>query len=292
MAPPSATQTETQTAFQTLSLRATKPDENKQAEKTKLRWFSETGRPDSEYPYTPYLPTYDADLHLPPLEPFEHKDPGHEAVNHADPTAFLRGAEIEHLTPDFATEVTGVQLHKLDTAGRQQLALYVAQRGVVVGRLMHNIRFVLVTFRLSLLLIYIAPCRPSETRISSTRIPTGSSTIGEPSSGGLTSIQCLVRPRITPTSISSSESVTIASDVPNSEADSEYHRPMNAYSRDATKTHNYDRDTRLSTSAWHSDVSPYLSVPSSVTLSTHRKPPSRMALFLSRRSRTRSSRLA
>jgi sulfonate dioxygenase len=38
------------------------------------------------------------------------------------------------LTPKFGAEVSGIQLHKLNTSERQQLALYVAQRGVVAFR--------------------------------------------------------------------------------------------------------------------------------------------------------------
>jgi sulfonate dioxygenase len=100
----------------------------------KLQWFSETGRPESEYPYAHLLPSLDRDVTYQKLGEYTHVDPGHEALKHADPRAFLAGAEIDNLTPDFGSEVEGVQLSKLDDAGRQQLALYVAQRGVVVSR--------------------------------------------------------------------------------------------------------------------------------------------------------------
>lgn len=101
----------------------------------KLRWWSETAQPGDVYPYEHFLPFFDQDLHLPPLTPFKHFDPGHEALKHADPLAFLREADVDELTPDFGSEVSGIQLHKLDAVGRQQLALYVARRGVVVSRL-------------------------------------------------------------------------------------------------------------------------------------------------------------
>lgn len=100
----------------------------------KLRWWSETAQPGDVYPYEHFLPFFDQDLHLPPLTPFKHFDPGHEALKHADPLAFLRDADVDELTPDFGSEVTGIQLHELDTVGRQQLALYVARRGVVAFR--------------------------------------------------------------------------------------------------------------------------------------------------------------
>lgn len=37
------------------------------------------------------------------------------------------------LSPKFGSEIIGLQLDKLDTRARQQLALYVAQRGIVVS---------------------------------------------------------------------------------------------------------------------------------------------------------------
>ncbi|WOO82894.1 Alpha-ketoglutarate-dependent sulfonate dioxygenase [Vanrija pseudolonga] len=100
----------------------------------KAQWFSETGLPDEQYPYKHLLPTFDGHLKLPPLTDFEHKDPGHEALKHADPAAFLANADVDELTPRFGSEVSGVQLSQLDDAGRQQLALFVAQRGVVAFR--------------------------------------------------------------------------------------------------------------------------------------------------------------
>jgi len=89
-----------------------------------------------EYKYAKYLPIYNQDLHLPPLEPFEHVDPGLAALNDPNPRSFLEGTGVKekHLTPKFGSEVEGVQLSKLDARGKSQLALFVAQRGVVVFR--------------------------------------------------------------------------------------------------------------------------------------------------------------
>lgn len=123
----------------TLSLRTTKPKEEEEelergrSTKVKPQWFGETGKPASEYKYKRYLPTFDAHLKLPPLTDFEHTDPGHKALTDPEPLAFLEGATVEDLTPQFGSEVEGIQLHKLDDRGRQQLALWVAQRGVVVS---------------------------------------------------------------------------------------------------------------------------------------------------------------
>lgn len=127
-----STTTTTTTAFpalQTLHLRG------EEATST-LRWWqtTEAAKNGEPYPYAKYLPTWDASTKYPPLEPFEHVDPGHQALRHAEPRAFLGHAQIEDLTPDFASEVSGIQLDKLDKTGREQLALYVAQRGVVAFR--------------------------------------------------------------------------------------------------------------------------------------------------------------
>ncbi|CAK9783019.1 TauD-domain-containing protein [Cutaneotrichosporon oleaginosum] len=101
---------------------------------TKPQWFSQTGRPESEYPYKALLPIWDFGTKYPALTEFTHADPGLEAKKHADPRAFLSAATVDELTPRFGSEVRGVQLTELDAAGRQQLALFVAQRGVVVFR--------------------------------------------------------------------------------------------------------------------------------------------------------------
>lgn len=55
----------------------------------------------------------------------------------ADPTfkdLLLEGSKIQKLTPSIGSEVTGVQLSKLTQAGKDQLALLVAQRKVVAFR--------------------------------------------------------------------------------------------------------------------------------------------------------------
>jgi sulfonate dioxygenase len=69
-----------------------------------------TGRPGPDYPYTRFLPSYDQNYKLPPLEPFDHVDPGHAALNDPEPRSFLNGSSITNLTPRFGTEVSGLQL--------------------------------------------------------------------------------------------------------------------------------------------------------------------------------------
>lgn len=69
-----------------------------------------------------------------PLTEFEHVDAGHKA-DPSYPNLFPKGQVVRNnLTPKFGTEVTGIQLSKLDSAGRDELARVVAERGVVAFR--------------------------------------------------------------------------------------------------------------------------------------------------------------
>ncbi|KAJ5885012.1 hypothetical protein N7495_009522 [Penicillium taxi] len=88
--------------------------------------------PPASYPN--YLPVWDNETQRqPPLTPFEHYDHGKDA----DPTfpdLLSKGVETDDITPFIGTEVKGVQLSKLSNAGKDQLALLVAQRRVVAFR--------------------------------------------------------------------------------------------------------------------------------------------------------------
>jgi len=90
------------------------------------------GFADPAYKYKRFLPTWTNSLKLPPLEPFDHIDPGLAALGDADYLDFLKGGQVEELTPEFGSDVSGVQLSALDAKGRQRLARFVAERGVVV----------------------------------------------------------------------------------------------------------------------------------------------------------------
>ncbi|KAI0757332.1 hypothetical protein C8Q80DRAFT_1215989 [Daedaleopsis nitida] len=88
-----------------------------------------------EYQYAHLLPVFPKDEHYPPLTAFEHVDPGHRALSHPNPRAFLDNAtSIIEITPRLGTEVRGVNLAALDSDGRDQLALQVARRGLMVFR--------------------------------------------------------------------------------------------------------------------------------------------------------------
>ena len=118
---PSTTTTLEQEAS-TLNLRAQSPD------------VGSKGTPGADYKYKRFLPFFDQGYKLGPLAPFKHVDPGHRALNDPNPRSFLDTAVVDNLTPKFGSEVSGIQLSRLDDHAKAQLALYVAQRGIVVFR--------------------------------------------------------------------------------------------------------------------------------------------------------------
>ena len=87
-----------------------------------------------EYRFSHLLPTFSQDEHYPPLELFDHVDPGSRALTHEDSNAFLATAIVSDLTPRFGSEIRGINLSTLNAEGRDQLALFVARRGVVTFR--------------------------------------------------------------------------------------------------------------------------------------------------------------
>ena len=113
-----------------------------------------------DYKYAKYLPyRHDDGVRYPPLTEYKHVDPGLEALKHEQPREFLNSATVApvsaklpksdnedladvlsrlQLSPKFGSEISDLQLTSLDTRGRQQLARYVAERGVVVSG--HSVR--------------------------------------------------------------------------------------------------------------------------------------------------------
>lgn len=80
-----------------------------------------------------FLPTWDPRQKYPPLEFFKYEDP----ALRADPSFpnLLNGkTSLKPITPKLGTEIRGLQLTKLSDAAKDELALLVAQRGVVVLR--------------------------------------------------------------------------------------------------------------------------------------------------------------
>lgn len=87
--------------------------------------------------YPEFLPTWNPLEKYPPLKFFEHKDPGLRA-NPKFPNLLPKNLSqlqtVKRITPKLGTEITGVQLSQLNDQGKDELALLVAQRGVVVFR--------------------------------------------------------------------------------------------------------------------------------------------------------------
>jgi sulfonate dioxygenase len=95
--------------------------------------INKDNRSQSHFP--DFLPTWDPLQKYPPLKFFKFEDPGARA-NRELLTLFPENGSqtLKKITPKFGTEVRGVQLSQLDDAGKDELALFVAQRGVVVFR--------------------------------------------------------------------------------------------------------------------------------------------------------------
>ncbi|OBT65011.1 hypothetical protein VE03_05676 [Pseudogymnoascus sp. 23342-1-I1] len=90
-----------------------------------------------EYKYTAYLPVYDEETKLPPLQPFEFNDRGLVAdKQHRNLFSKEKNPELNvtKLTPVVGTEIRGLQLSELDDRQKDDLALLLAERGVVVFR--------------------------------------------------------------------------------------------------------------------------------------------------------------
>ncbi|KAI1637568.1 TauD-domain-containing protein [Biscogniauxia mediterranea] len=90
----------------------------------------------ASYKYASYLPVYDETTTFPPTEPFEFVDRGllaDKAKPHLlglnDPSV-----KIKKLTPRVGTEISGLQLSELTDEQKNELALLIAERGVVVFR--------------------------------------------------------------------------------------------------------------------------------------------------------------
>ncbi|KAK0523225.1 hypothetical protein OC834_003390 [Tilletia horrida] len=100
-------------------------------------WIVYQGPNDENYKFKWALPAFDARYRNPdfkdaPLEPFEHVDVGHRALKHENPRSFLQNAQVNDLTPRFGSAVSGIKLTQLTSDERDQLALFIAERGVAV----------------------------------------------------------------------------------------------------------------------------------------------------------------
>lgn len=90
-------------------------------------------RDQSKYP--DFLPTWNPNEKYPPLKFHKYNDPALRA-DESFPNLFPEGKQFKtkRITPKLGTEVEGVQLSELSSEGKDELALLVAQRGIVVFR--------------------------------------------------------------------------------------------------------------------------------------------------------------
>ncbi|KAK6197578.1 Fe(II)-dependent sulfonate/alpha-ketoglutarate dioxygenase-like protein [Scheffersomyces amazonensis] len=95
--------------------------------------INKKNRENSNFPE--YLPTWDPKQKYAPLTFFKHEDPGLRADPNF-PNLFPKDGDhkIKRVTPKLGSEIRGVQLSQLDDKGKDELALLVAQRGVVIFR--------------------------------------------------------------------------------------------------------------------------------------------------------------
>lgn len=80
------------------------------------------------------MPVHDETTTFPPVEPFEFHDRGLDADKAKSNLLNHPGIAMTRLTPRIGTEISGVQLSELSDAQKNELALLVAERGVVVFR--------------------------------------------------------------------------------------------------------------------------------------------------------------
>ncbi|KAF8175557.1 hypothetical protein BJ912DRAFT_988257 [Pholiota molesta] len=84
-----------------------------------------------KYPF--YLPYYDLEEKFPPTELFDFVDPGSRA-DPKKPNLLNPNTTTRNVSPYLGTEITGVQISELSPAGLDELALFAAERKVLVFR--------------------------------------------------------------------------------------------------------------------------------------------------------------
>lgn len=94
---------------------------------------NKSNRDASRYPE--FLPTWNPQETYEPLKFFKHVEPGKRA-DPAFPNLLpsTRDYQLANVTPKLGSEISGIQLSQLDSNGKDELALLVAQRGVVIFR--------------------------------------------------------------------------------------------------------------------------------------------------------------
>ncbi|KAH8898207.1 TauD-domain-containing protein [Thozetella sp. PMI_491] len=119
------------TALTTTINPAAKPEAESGSSELRAETSIDYGK--QEYKWAAYLPHYTPGLH-PPLEEFEHSDPGLRADPKKAALIKAPGAQFREITPAIGTEVTGIQLSALTSQQKDELALLAAERGIVIFR--------------------------------------------------------------------------------------------------------------------------------------------------------------
>ncbi|KAJ7256250.1 alpha-ketoglutarate catabolism dioxygenase [Mycena rebaudengoi] len=83
------------------------------------------------YPF--YFPYYDLNEKFPPTEIFEFTDPG-TCADPAKPHLLTRNTKTQHISPYLGTEISGIQISELAKEGLDELALFTAERKVIIFR--------------------------------------------------------------------------------------------------------------------------------------------------------------
>ncbi|EGN94276.1 hypothetical protein SERLA73DRAFT_171304 [Serpula lacrymans var. lacrymans S7.3] len=87
----------------------------------------------SEPLYPLYYPHFDLNEKFPPTQLFDHVDPGTRA-DRAKPHILTPETKVRNLSTYLGTEVSGVQISQLSKEGLDELALYAAERKVLLFR--------------------------------------------------------------------------------------------------------------------------------------------------------------
>jgi sulfonate dioxygenase len=83
--------------------------------------------------YPLYYPYHDSNEKFPPIQLFEHTDPGARA-NPAKPNLLTPNTTTRDISPYLGTEITGVQISQLNKEGLDELALLAAERKLLIFR--------------------------------------------------------------------------------------------------------------------------------------------------------------
>ncbi|KAF9069979.1 hypothetical protein BDP27DRAFT_1324495 [Rhodocollybia butyracea] len=85
----------------------------------------------ASYPF--YYPSFDVNEKFPPTELFDHSDSGLRA-DASKPNLLNANTITRDLSPYLGTEITGIQISQLSQEGLDELALYAAERKVLLFR--------------------------------------------------------------------------------------------------------------------------------------------------------------